>query len=140
MGIIGNVGSAQWVREDVTIAMAGSVPAPEVPQGTANAVGPSTSGRLDAVPVQSPCRFPASRRGEQDALPPLPTQASNLFRAVVAFVGDGCGVVDDAQYRQRLEICRDCDRRTGKRCAACGCRINVKARGRAFRCPLGRWQ
>ncbi len=72
--------------------------------------------------------------------PPLATQASNLFQSVVAFVGDGCGMVDDAQYRQRLEICRTCDRRTGKRCTACGCWINVKAQGRVFRCPIGHWQ
>ena len=45
--------------------------------------------------------------------------------AVVALVGDGCGVVDDAQCRQR---------------AACGCFINVKARGRVFSCPIGSWQ
>jgi hypothetical protein len=55
-------------------------------------------------------------------------------------VGDGCGIVEDEQYRRRLEICSTCDRRAGKRCAACGCWINVKARGRAFRCPIGRWQ
>ena len=82
-----------------------------------------------------------SRTGEgSERFPPLTTQASNLFQAVVAFVGDGCGIVDDSQYRQRLEICRGCDRRAGKRCTACGCWIGVKARGRAFSCPIGRWQ
>ena len=54
-------------------------------------------------------------------------------------VGDGCGIVDDATYQRRLEVCRKCDRLSGNRCAACGCFINVKARGRIFRCPLGRW-
>ena len=90
-------------------------------------------------PLLTPCPSPASGRGEP-VFPPLATEASNLFQAVVAFVGDGCGMVDDAQYRQRLEICRTCDRRTGKRCTACGCWINVKARGRVFRCPTGHWQ
>ena len=75
----------------------------------------------------------------QQSLPPLATQASNLFQSVVAFVGDGCGIVDDAQYRTRLEICRTCDRLNGNRCVACGCFIHVKARGRIFRCPIGRW-
>ena len=28
--------------------------------------------------------------------PFLTTQAANLFQSVVAFVGDGCGTVDDA--------------------------------------------
>jgi len=76
----------------------------------------------------------------QQAFPRLTTQASNLFQSVVAFVGDGCGIVDDSTYHHRLEICRTCDRLSGKRCAACGCWIIVKARGRVFRCPIGRWQ
>ena len=142
--------------------MAGRLPAPDgPPEGNANAAAPSTSGRLDVAAVQSPltpCPSPEGRgepvahtRGPsprtvqgsgraEHLFPPLVTQVSNIFQSVVAFVGDGCGIVHDAQYRQRLEICRECDRRTGKRCTACGCWINVKARGRAFSCPLGRWQ
>jgi hypothetical protein len=58
----------------------------------------------------------------------------------VAFVGDGCAVADDAEYRRRLDVCRNCDRRVGKRCTECGCWIGLKARGRAFTCPLGRWE
>ena len=129
----------QWDSADVTIVMAGSVPAPaEQPHRSANAVGDSSSVFPDiagnsATPVHA---TPVP----QQSLPPLATQASNLFQAAVAFVGDGCGIVDDATYRQRLEICRTCDRCTGNRCAACGCWINVKARGRIFRCPIGRWE
>ena len=76
----------------------------------------------------------------QQRFPSLATQAANVFESAVAFVGDGFGVVDDAEFRRRLEICRACDRRTGKRCTACGCWIGVKARGRAFHCPIGRWE
>jgi hypothetical protein len=76
----------------------------------------------------------------QPTSPPLTAQAANLFQSVVSFVGDGCGIVDDTTYRHRLEICHSCDRLSGERCAACGCFINVKARGRIFRCPIGRWQ
>jgi hypothetical protein len=72
--------------------------------------------------------------------PPLATQAANLFQSAVAFVGDGCAMVDEAEYRRRLDVCRTCDRRAGKRCTACGCWIGLKARGRAFTCPLDRWQ
>ena len=69
------------------------------------------------------------RPAPQQSLPPLATQASNLFQSVVAFVGDGCGIVDDAAVPPRLEICRTCDRLSGNRCVACGCFIYVKARG-----------
>ena len=135
--------SVQWDREDVTIVMVASPPAPEAPpQATIKAVDRSTSGRFNIAPVQSPlapCPSPEGR-GEraapklapQPAFPPLTAQAANLFEAAVAFVGDGCAMVDEAEYRQRLETCRTCDRRLGKRCTACGCWINVKARGRAF--------
>ena len=58
----------------------------------------------------------------------------------MAFVGDGLALVDDTEYRRRLDVCRTCDRRAGKRCTACGCWIGLKARGRAFTCPLARWK
>jgi hypothetical protein len=129
--------SMQWGREDVTIVMAGSWRGGES-RGTVN---DSVSSPL------TPCASPekggeptAPEPAHQQAFPPLTTQASNLFQAVVAFVGDGCGLVDDATYRRRLEICRPCDRRNGDRCSACGCWINVKARGRVFSCPIGHWQ
>ena len=45
---------------------------------------------------------------QQQTLPPLAAQAANLFKSVVAFVGDGCGIVDETRYAARLEICRTC--------------------------------
>ena len=120
------MGGAQRSSENVTIVMAGNSPVSEANQATVKADNPGAP--LAPEPMA------------QQTFPPLATQASNLFESAVAFVGDGCGVVDDAQYRQRLEICRTCDRRTGKRCTACGCWITVKARGRVFRCPIGRWE
>lgn len=112
----------QWGRGDVSIVIA------ESPQSTLTAyASPVGRGELvEPVPQQS--------------FQPIATQASNLFESVVAFVGDGCGIVDDAQYHTRLEICRECDRRTENRCSACGCFIRVKARGRIFRCRIGRWE
>jgi predicted RNA-binding Zn-ribbon protein involved in translation (DUF1610 family) len=82
----------------------------------------------------------ANQTAPEQSLPPLTAQVSNLFHSVVAFVGNGCALVDDAEYRQRLETCHVCDRRVDKRCTACGCWIALKARGRAFACPLGRWE
>ena len=79
-------------------------------------------------------------RGESTAFPPIAAQVASLFHSAVAFVGDGCAVADDAEYRRRLDVCRNCDRRVGKRCTECGCWIGLKARGRAFTCPLGRWE
>jgi hypothetical protein len=54
-------------------------------------------------------------------------------------VGDGFRTVDAARYRERPGACHACDHRRGNRCIECGCWISLKARGRAFTCPLGRW-
>ncbi len=80
-----------------------------------------------------------TERGTEQKMPPLARQAWNLIRSLADFVADGCTTVDAEQYRRRLEICDTCERREGNRCAVCGCRLSLKARGRAFRCPLGKW-
>lgn len=71
--------------------------------------------------------------------PPLRRQAWNLARSLAAFVADGCRTVDAEQYRQRLETCDTCEHRRNGRCMKCGCRLAIKARGRAFRCPIDKW-
>ncbi|NUQ61893.1 MAG: hypothetical protein HUU20_05370 [Pirellulales bacterium] len=72
--------------------------------------------------------------------PSLPRQAWNLASALAGFVADGCRTVTAEEYRRRLEVCDACGERRGDRCLKCGCRLSLKARGRAFRCPLGKWE
>jgi hypothetical protein len=71
--------------------------------------------------------------------PRLSRQAWSLAQSLAAFAADGLKRVDVDQYRQRLEICDRCDRRRGNRCLDCGCRLSLKARGRAFKCLVGKW-
>lgn len=71
--------------------------------------------------------------------PSLSRQAWNLARALADFVADGCKTVTADEYRRRLEICDTCDQRRNNRCMKCGCRLSLKARGRAFACPLDQW-
>lgn len=71
--------------------------------------------------------------------PPLATRAWNLAAALVAFAADGFHLVETAEYERRLSICDGCEMRQGSACALCGCNLAAKARGRAFRCPVGRW-
>jgi len=82
---------------------------------------------------------PSPREAQQTRPPSLHRQAWNLTVSLAAFVADGCHTVTAEQYRRRLEICDACDQRRGNRCLKCGCRLSLKARGRAFRCPLDRW-
>jgi hypothetical protein len=72
-------------------------------------------------------------------LPPVALQGWNLAKALAAFLTDGCKFVAVDEYRRRLEICDECVERTGNRCAKCGCALPIKARGRVFRCPIGKW-
>ncbi len=82
----------------------------------------------------------APKSGHQDLRPPsLLRQAWNLAQALADFVADGCKTVTEEQYRQRLKTCDACDRRRENRCMECGCRLSLKARGRAFKCPLDKW-
>lgn len=69
----------------------------------------------------------------------LAKKAWNLTTAVASFVADGFKTVDSTAYQNRLEICESCDRRKGWVCLECGCKIEIKARGRAWDCPLKQW-
>jgi hypothetical protein len=125
------------VLANVSVVMAGNSPFAPGPlriadsAATAHIPVPVPSGRAEQDSREPP---------RQPAFPPLTTQAANLFSSVVSFIGDGCALVDDAEYRRRLMICHACDRRVGRRCAECACWIGVKARGRAFHCPLEQWK
>lgn len=63
----------------------------------------------------------------------------NLLKSLRDFVGDGCRTLSLEDYRARLMICTHCDQRERNTCAICGCYLSLKARGRAFRCPLDKW-
>ena len=71
--------------------------------------------------------------------PPAVERAWNLARAITDFAADGFKTLSEIDYRQRLETCDPCDRRRGNQCLECGCYLRLKARGRAFDCPLGKW-
>ena len=71
--------------------------------------------------------------------PSLTARAWNLTRALASFVADGMRTVSKPEYEQRLRICDSCDRRRHNKCLECGCRLSLKATGRAFKCPLNKW-
>jgi hypothetical protein len=77
--------------------------------------------------------------GDSMRSPRLARQAWNLAQAMVEFAADGAKTLSQEQYSRRLEICDPCEKRRGSRCVECGCFLKVKARGRAFTCPMGKW-
>lgn len=43
-------------------------------------------------------------------------------------------------YNERYDECNKCDRLTfGKRCLECGCYMQIKAKIKSVKCPLGKW-
>lgn len=69
----------------------------------------------------------------------LAKMAWDLTKSLAAFAGDGFRLVDADEYAERLGICDACEHRTGQRCGSCGCFIVLKAKGRAWACPEGKW-
>lgn len=73
-------------------------------------------------------------------VPCVGRRAWNMLRAAAVFVGDGLRTVTAEEYHARLAICDTCPQRHDDTCTVCGCRLTLKARGRAWRCPLGKWE
>lgn len=84
-------------------------------------------------------RKPQTGTPQSDRPPSLHRQAWNLVSSLASFVADGCKTVSTDDYQARLNICDTCDRRRANRCLECGCQLSIKARGRAFECPLNKW-
>ena|SRR5579862_815334 len=81
------------------------------------------------------------RSTDQD-LPSLVKQAKNAAVAGVRYAAGGFANVDDAVYEARLAVCHKCTEKyipESKRCAACGCYVEIKARMASEDCPLGKW-
>lgn len=78
--------------------------------------------------------------------------AWNLAKAVADFGADVLknglrgALVSPEEYQRRLAKCDKClppdGYRTGDRCShqGCGCYLSIKAKGRAFHCPIGEWE
>jgi len=97
---------------------------------------------------EADCQFPFMCRcgerwedpqGNQKEFPSLNKQVWNLATSLTTFISDGMKLVSKEVYENRLHVCDSCDRRTANRCTECGCNLSLKAKGRAFTCPIGRW-
>lgn len=71
--------------------------------------------------------------------PDLARRLWNVAAAAADFARDGFAVTGEVTYQARLAICDRCEFRQEAICAECGCYIKAKAAGRAWSCPIGRW-
>jgi len=74
------------------------------------------------------------------APPGLWRRVFNFGKAAVEHAAAGFPQADAETYRKRLATCEACAYFTAARgCQKCGCRIDLKARWREQRCPIGKW-
>lgn len=74
-------------------------------------------------------------------LPPLGEQVIGFLTSMAAFFGDGCKLTDTEEFNRRVEICSGCRffiHESG-RCSECGCCGKLKALGKVWKCPKGKW-
>ena len=74
-------------------------------------------------------------------LPPLHKQVTSFVTSIARFAADGFRVVDGPEFDRRVAICEACELFIHElgRCSKCGCFGKVKARGKVWTCPEGKW-
>jgi peroxiredoxin len=97
-----------------------------------------TVGRMSIIGLD-PQWMDAIDRNSDDRPPPLATRAWNLTQSLADFAADGFKTLSTDEYQTRLAICDTCDRRRENTCLECGCYLPLKAKGRAFECPIKKW-
>lgn len=76
---------------------------------------------------------------QRQSIPNIARRAWSLANSVSDFIADGCRTLTPSEFEARLAICDACEFRKGNSCTKCGCKLSLKARGRAFSCPIGKW-
>jgi hypothetical protein len=67
-------------------------------------------------------------------------KAINVTKSLVEFLAAGAPVVPPEVYKQRLDTCERCPKKTSSwTCEVCGCHIPIKAKMATESCPIRRW-
>ncbi len=113
---------------------------PPIPTDTPGIFRCPECGLQNPRPISKPFYHQCGTR-EPIELPPLKTQVVSFLKSMAELAGDGFRLVEDDEFQRRVAICESCDtfdRRAG-RCRKCGCYGKLKARGRVWKCPKGKW-
>ena len=63
--------------------------------------------------------------------------AKKVIQELTALVG---GKSHPTEFKQRWDICKYCEFMDySNRCKKCGCFMNIKARLKKAKCPVGKW-
>ena len=63
----------------------------------------------------------------------------NFSEEVVKFVAAGAPIVTKEVFKERLEICNNCEHLSGSKCLKCGCQMSVKCKWGTAKCPIDKW-
>lgn len=47
--------------------------------------------------------------------------------------------VTDEGYKERLALCKECDKLIDATCLKCGCYVEIRALSKTARCPANKW-
>ena len=90
--------------------------------------------------VEAFTHVPGACDKKEEHLPSKLKQASKLLKATVSHVGNGMKSVNEEEYARRLCICDKCpELLKGRRCAKCGCFLEVKAKWEPSKCDINKW-
>ncbi len=95
--------------------------------------------RCDArtLPCDSPRPITVDRTNWRP--PSFLRQGWNAASSLAAFAKDRGRTVSEEDYQARISVCESCEMFANNRCLHCGCNLRLKAKGRVFDCPIGKW-
>lgn len=106
-----------------------------------------TKGKIPDIivePKNLPINCTACGNTQQNSLHEYPSTfglAKNFGKAMVNYAKSGFQHVSEEEYKERLDICKDCELYDSGRCKhkGCGCFISKKAWIKTEECPENKW-
>lgn len=63
----------------------------------------------------------------------------NFALEAAKFIAAGAPIASEEKYKERLEICNNCEHLAGNKCMKCGCQMSTKCKWGTSACPLDKW-
>ena len=95
-------------------------------------------GLQNPRPIAKPFRHQCGNKPVEPP-PPLRDQVGTFLRAMHLLAGDGFRIADADERERRITTCVACELFIRGRCLECGCFGKLKALGKVWTCPEGKW-
>ena len=79
---------------------------------------------------------------QKKKLPSALTMIKNFSKELTGYVAKGMPNVSSEDYQERIDTCFNCEHflEKLKRCGACGCLVEHKAKWKTTNCPKNKWK